>query len=66
MAIERLTKDEIFAAISEGTEKAMLQAFYRLDAPGMWTSQMKDAISSGAYRAVYEAETKRIFDRGQD
>ena len=55
----KLSKDEIFTAISEGVQKAFSDAIWRDGFVNMWTDDMTDAISNGAYRAVYEAQKEK-------
>jgi hypothetical protein len=55
----KLSKDEIFTAISEGVQKAFSDAIWRDGFVAKWTDDMTDAISNGAYRAVYEAQKEK-------
>ena len=56
-----LSKEETYAAIRDGAYKAIAEAVWSDNLPGLWTREMKDAMTDGAYRAVYETEEKRIF-----
>jgi hypothetical protein len=58
---DKLTKDEMYSAIAEGTYKAIAEAIWADDAPGFWTQAMSDAVTAGAYRAVFEVEEKRLY-----
>jgi|VirMetMinimDraft_7_1064189.scaffolds.fasta_scaffold530214_2 hypothetical protein len=60
MAIN-LSKDEMYSAIVDGAYKAIAEAIWADNAPGFWTKEMSDAVTAGAYRAVFEVEEKRLY-----
>lgn len=55
----KLSKDEIFNAISKGVQKAFEEAIWRDGRISAWREDMKDAMSNGVYSAVYEAEKEK-------
>lgn len=55
----KLSKDEIFTAISEGVQKAFEEAIWKDGRIAMWRGDMTDAITNGAYRAVYDAQQEK-------
>lgn len=55
----KLSKDEIFTAISEGVQRAFADAIWKDGFAAKWTDDMTDAITNGAYLAVYDAQQEK-------